>query len=649
MPAGQTGIGPTTPMGANLVPGGCTFRVWAPRAAAVYVSGPFNNWARKDEASRLVKDAQGYWAGLLPGLSEGAEYKFFVVGPTGLEGFKRDPRARELSAPNWNCIVRDPNRYLWHDAEFRSPPFHDLIIYQFHIGTFYAVDAIGRDRRPGRVAKFLDVLARVEYLSELGVTAVQPLPIVEFPTQFSLGYNGVDYFAPEFDYGVPPAELGPYVARANALLAARGCAPISAADIPGAADQLRLLVDILHVSGIAVIFDVVYNHAGGDFGDESLYFFDRLAYGNFNDSLYFTDREWAGGLGFAYWNAGVRQFLIDNALSFLNEYHVDGLRYDEVSVIDNFGGWSFCQDLTGTARFAKPSAVHIAEFWKEGKDWAVRPSAFGGAGFDMVWHDGLREAVRGAVAQAAGGRDAAVDLDHVRDALRSPNGFDGAWRAVHMLENHDGLLITHEPHDQRPRVAKIADWDNPRSWYARSRSRVATGLLLTGPGTPMLFMGQEFLEDKMWSDSPDLEAFRIWWDGLATEKAMADHLRFTRELIALRRRLAALRRGQINVFHVHNGNRVIAFHRWIDGIGEDVVVIASLSEMTYYGYRLGFPRGGYWIEVFNSDVYDNWVNPNVVGNNGIAFAAGPAMHGLPTSAEVTLPANAFLAFTPRTK
>lgn len=645
MPADQSFIGPATPMGATLVPGGCTFRVWAPRASEVYVSGTHNGFARTDESCRLVKSPEGIWGGFVPGLKEGDEYKFFVVGPTGLEGYKRDPRARELSTPSWNCVIRDPRRYPWHDAGFRPPPFEDLVVYQLHVGSFYAVDAAGNDMRRGRVAKFLDLLDRVEYLAELGVTAVQLLPIVEFPTAFSLGYNGVDYFSPEFEYGVPDAQLGRYLDRANVLLAARGRAPVSAADLEGAANQLRLLVDVLHVYGMAVIFDVVYNHAGGDFGDESLYFFDRLPYGNFNDSLYFTDREWAGGLGFAYWNAAVRQFLIDNALSFLAEFHVDGFRYDEVSVIDNFGGWSFCQDLTGTVRFAKPSAAQIAEFWNPGQDSAVRPSVFGGAGFDMVWHAGLRQSVRGAIAGAAGGRDAPVNLDAVRDTLLPPGGFDGAWRTVQMLEDHDGLLVNHEPKDQRPRIAKVSHWDDPRSWYARSRSRVATGILLTGPGVPMLFMGQEFLEDKMWSDSPFDNDHRIWWSGLSSDRAMSDHLRFTRELIALRRRLPALRRGRINVFHVHNGNRVIAFHRWLEGSGDDVVVVATLSEATHYGYRLGFPRDGRWTEAFNSDVYDNWVNPLVAGNGSGVFAGGPSMHDLPASAEVVVPANGFVVFT----
>ena len=378
MPADQTHVGPDTPMGANLVPGGCTFRVWAPRAVALHATGSFNGWQRGD-ASRLVRDAAGYWGGFVAGAADGDEYKFYVAG-AGSEGHKRDPYAREVVAPDWNCVVRDPGRYPWHDAGFRPPAFEDLIVYQFHVGTFYAADAAGNDRRVGRVAKFLDVLDRVGYLADLGVTAVQPLPVVEYPTPFSLGYNGTDYFAPEFDYAVPAAELGPYLARANALLAARGRAAVTAPDVRGQADQLRLLVDVFHVYGIAVIFDVVYNHAGGGFGDQSLHFFDRLPPGDQNDSLYFTDREWAGGLGFAYWNAGVRQFLIDNAAATLAEFHADGLRYDEVSVIDRFGGWGFCRDLTGTVRHARPAAVQVAEFWDPDQGPPSGPPRPGGAG-----------------------------------------------------------------------------------------------------------------------------------------------------------------------------------------------------------------------------------------------------------------------------
>lgn len=242
MPADQTRAGPDTPMGATTVAGGCTFRAWAPRATAVHVSGPFNAWRTEEDAFALVKDANGYWCGFLPGLKAGDQYKFFV-SHGALKGFKRDPNAREVVAPDWNCVVSDPPSYPWHDAGFHAPAFEDLIVYQLHVGTYYAVDQFGNDRRSGRVAKFLDVVGRVEYLAALGVTAVQMLPIAEFQTKFSLGYNGVDYFSPEFDYAVSPHEIGPYLVQANALLATKGRALLKEEDIRGAANQLKALVD----------------------------------------------------------------------------------------------------------------------------------------------------------------------------------------------------------------------------------------------------------------------------------------------------------------------------------------------------------------------------------------------------------------------
>src|SRR5262249_51790434 len=139
----------------------------------------------------------------------------------------------------------------------------------------------------------------------------------------------------------------------------------------------------------------------------------------------------------------------------------------------------------------------------------------------------------------------------------------------------------------------------------------------------------------------------IWWDGLEKiDKAMADHRRFTRDLMRLRRAHPGLRGDGLNVFHVHNDNRVIAFHRWVPDAGRDVVVVASLNEDTFddRSYRIGFPGEGRWAEVFNSDVYDDFPNPHVRGNDGGATADGPAWDGLPTSAQLTLPANSLLVF-----
>jgi 1,4-alpha-glucan branching enzyme len=400
-----------------------------------------------------------------------------------------------------------------------------------------------------------------------------------------------------------------------------------------------MFVDMCHVHGLAVLLDVVYNHAGGDFGDRSLYFFDRRPAGNHNDSLYFTDRGWAGGLAFALWNDRVKQLLIDNARQFLEECHCDGFRYDEVSVIKELGGghgWRFCQHVTDTCRFVKPQALHIAEHWPV-EQAVVEPTAAGGAGFDACSNDGLRNAVRGALAQASAGRDAFVDMDRIGRELASPVLRD-KWRAVQSVEDHD---IVREGRD--PRIPRLADPADSRSWYARSRSRVALGLVLTAPGIPHLFMGQEFLEDKPWSDNPR-DPNLVWWGGLEFDKTMIDFLRFTRELAGLRNQLPGLTGTGMNLFHVHNRNRILAFHRWVPGRGQDVVVVASLSESTCRGYSLGFPARGYWREAFNSDAYDNWVNPWGAGNGGGIQAEGGPMHGLPASASLVIPANSVLVF-----
>jgi 1,4-alpha-glucan branching enzyme len=642
-------------LGANLVAGGAIFRVWAPAALDLHVqvadrgdviNTPGNPFTVSAD-TRLLQQANGYWAGFKAGVRDGDHYRFYVVGP-GSTGYKRDPYARELEFydyPNVDCIVRDPNRYPWHDAGFRTPPFHEAIIYQFHVGTYYATDAAGRDMRADRVAKLLDAIDRIRYWQALGVNFVQPLPIVEFEGPRSLGYNGTDIFSPEMDYCVREPELDFYLAKVNALLADRGQPPLARHELEGQVNQLKAFVDLCHLYGIAVLFDVVYNHAGG-FGndDQSLFFFDRNHPGDNNRSLYFTDRGWAGGLVFAYWQQPVCQFLIDNARFFLDEYHVDGFRYDEVTVIDHHGGWQFCQDLTSTLRYHRPGALHIAEYWAD-QPAVIRDTESGGAGFDAVVYSGLRGAVRSSIAQAAHGRDAQVNLEGVRDQLRRPGGFNSSWRAVQHLENHDRQRVNNTT-DREPRVAALADPSNARSWYARSRARVANGLLLTAPGIPAVFMGQEFLEDKYWSDNPAYYKDNLlWWDGLQHDSVMRDHLRFMSDLIWLRRKLPALSGEGINPYYVHNDNRVLAFHRWVEWEGKDVVVVASLNESTFWSYDLCLPIAGHWHEVFNSDVYDNWVNPWTAGNGGSVWANPTPRDGLPASATIVIPANGLIVLS----
>jgi 1,4-alpha-glucan branching enzyme len=319
MPASLDHIHSGTPMGANLIADGATFRVWAPQAQAVYAIGDFNHRVR-NHASLLTRDEVGHWRGFIPGVRDRARYMFYVVGE-GSEGPKRDPYARELEAPfPSECIVRKTD-FPWHDSGYVTPPFHEFVLYQLHVGTFFTPNL------PHKGGTFLDVACMLPYLTELGITALQLLPIQEFQTSFSLGYNGTDYFSPEMDFAVVDDDLSPYVAKVNGLLDAKGLRRYRAEDLRGEMNQLKALVDLCHLHGLAVILDVVYNHAGGEFGDQSLYFFDRQSpAGGQGNSLYFSDKGHAGGLVFDFAKPEVRDFLIQNATFFLDEYRVDGFR-----------------------------------------------------------------------------------------------------------------------------------------------------------------------------------------------------------------------------------------------------------------------------------------------------------------------------------
>jgi 1,4-alpha-glucan branching enzyme len=420
--------------------------------------------------------------------------------------------------------------------------------------------------------------------------------------------------------------------------------------IASGANQLKAMVDLCHLYGIAVAFDVVYNHAGGFEGDdESIYFWDREAVpspATNNESLFFTNVSVVGGLSFALWKQEVCQFLIDNASFFINEFHVDAFRYDEISLLlqaNQPTGWTFCQNLTNTLRYIKDRLLQNAEYWpgefSASVPSIVQPANQGGAGFDTVQHDALRLAIRAAIQSASYGQSSAVNMDAILGSLYPP-GLPQAWNAVPCVENHDVVYVNRDV-----RIPVLADGSDAQSFYARSRSKFATGLLLAAPGIPQLFMGQEFLENRQWCDDPTAQSNLLEWVALSSgNKSMSDQLRFTQDFIRLRWNQPALRGQSINPYCSNNNDRVIAFHRWIDGQGLDIVVVASLNDNPFFGYQLGFPLSGRWAELFNSDVYDNWVNPLAVGNNGAIYANGGPLQNLPFSASITIPPRAILVF-----
>ena len=466
----QTHTDAATPTGATLVPGGATFRVWAPRASAVYLNGSFGGvtYDKQIDDRLLANNGTGYWTRFQAGAADGDTYRYWVVGAGG-SGYKRDPYARELSPtgfPSCFSILHAVDAYPWHDAGFRTPDFSDMVIYQLHIGT-YAIS------RPGIASNFLDVAGKVPYLAALGVNVLQPLPIDEQEANPGMGYGGADLFSPDFPYVAAAADLPAYLAMINGVLAGKTLAPLTLADIASGPGQLKALVDLCHVHDIAVTFDVVYNHAGGfsvagQLDDNCIYYFDRAKdVGDNNDSLYFTNQDrGTGGLAFALWNQDVCRFLQDNAAHYITEYHADGFRYDEISILLSTGqatGWAFCRALTSELRGLQPRLLQNAEFWPgEFNDIPtsagpiVTPAAAGGAGFDVVQHDALRNALRGAVGAASAGAGAAVSMSSIAGALYPP-GSDHGWRAVTCIENHDLVMA-----GRNPRIPTLADDPDPR-------------------------------------------------------------------------------------------------------------------------------------------------------------------------------------------
>jgi len=649
----QAGIDENTPLGATLRPDGATFKVWAPLAKAVYLNGVFGGAAfeSQSEARLLVKDAFGFWTGFQAGARDGDRYRYWVEG-MGSANYKRDPTARELdpaSFPAAYAILRAASTYPWHDAGFVTPDYSAMVVYQAHIGTFAT-------RSPERSSNLLEAACLAPYLARLGVNVLQPLPVDEQENHPSMGYGGADLFSPDFPYVASAEEVERLTPEIDAILVAKGFDPLPPGALKSAHNQVKALVDLCHIHGIAVVFDVVYNHAGGfavdNGGDEHcLYYFDGAPnVGNNNDSLYFTDKDrGTGGLAFAMWKTPVRRFLQENARWYAEQLHADGLRYDEISILlstNQADGWAFCRELTSDLRSRRPRFLQNAEFWpgefSDAPDSVlpiVAPATEGGAGFDVVQHDLLRSKIRDAIHAASYTGHGPLPMSSVAAAL-TPPGFDHAWRAVTCVENHDLVYV-----GRQQRIAALADAANPRSWYARSRARVAAGLLLTAPGIPQIFMGQEFLEHKPWNCAPRDDNLLGWAGYEGADKAMADHWRCTADLIALRRQFEALRGDRVNAYYVNDDERALAFHRWVEGVGGDVVVIVSLAEFTRYDYRIGMPVPGLWREVFNSDVYDNLPNPWVAGNAGAVVADGEALHGLPASAAFVLPANSVLVFS----
>lgn len=542
-------------MGATLLDNGVLFRVWAPHASAVSVVGDFNSWdATTDE---MAPEGNGNWSAAVKGAKAGDEYKFALDTPAGTL-LRIDPYAREVTGSAGNAVVLNPD-FAWNDANFSAPPLNEMVIYELHVGTFS--DELGTDG----AGQFASMSHRLGYLKSLGINAIQIMPVAEFAGERSWGYNPSHIFSVEQGYG-----------------GSRG---------------LKRFVDRAHAAGIAVILDVVYNHLGPS--DLDLWQFDGWSENEQGGVYFYNDGRAQTPWGQTrpdYGRPEVRQFIGDNVLMWLGEYHIDGLRFDGTQFIrglDGSGqpelpdGWSLLQSLHVEIAERFPGRFTIAEDLQNNHAM-VRSVGQGGAGFDAQWDAQFVHPIRRAVTATMDGQRSLAEIEGAISYQYNDNAF--------------GRVIYSESHDEvangRSRVPQEVDPQNPTSWLAQKRSTLAAGLVMTAAGIPMLFQGQEFLQGDWFKDTVPLD----WAQG----DEFPGIQRLYRDLIRLRLNSEGVSGGlcgrSTDVYHSDDSNKIIAFHRWGEGgPGDDVVVVANFSNEQREGYVIGWPAEGPWQLRFDSD------------------------------------------------
>ena len=543
-------------MGAIPHAAGVAFRVWAPHATAVAVVGTFNDWDKTKNP--LAHEENGYWSVNVPDAKVGHEYRFILTTPGG-ELSKIDPYAREVTNSVGNGVVHDPH-FQWDEEYYKTPPWNEWVIYELHVGTFNDPDPDGPTP-----ATFEHIVHRFDHLKKLGVNCLQIMPIAEFAGDRSWGYNPAHMFAVESAYGGP-----------------RG---------------FKEFVKAAHKNGFAVILDVVYNHFGPS--DLDLWRFDGWGEGD-GGGIYFyqdwrKDTPW-GATRPDYGRPEVRQFIRDNALMWVEDYHVDGLRMDMTLYVRSVradgepnlpDGWSLLQWINGEIREKHPNTLTIAEDLQH-NDWITKGTGEGGCGFGSQWDDQFVHPIREAVITAA---DEHRSMAAVAHAISHRYNTDAFQRVIYS-ESHDEVA-----NGKARIVHEIAPGD-PKNYFAQKRSTLAAALVFTAPGIPMLFQGQEFLEGEWFRDTVPVD-----WD---KQQEFQGIVRLYRDLVALRLNKHGQTRGlcgqNVQVTHVNDDLNVIAFRRWDKGgPGDDVLVVANFHRDARQNYVVGFPAAGAWKLHLNSD------------------------------------------------
>jgi 1,4-alpha-glucan branching enzyme len=591
---------------------GVSFAVWAPNARRVSLLGEFNRWDGRLFPMREM-GSSGIWELFVPGLAPGALYKYEIKTKDGHLRIKTDPFAFSMERPPAICArVYDLSTYEWGDRDWmqsragthlRTSPMN---IYECHLGSFKRLEEEGN--RPLGYREIAPLL--IEEMKRYGFTHLELMPVAEHPFDGSWGYQVTGYFAPTSRYGSP--------------------------------DDFRYLVDACHQAGIGVILDWVPAHFPKD--DFSLRWFDGTALYEHADPRKGEHQDW-GTLIFNFGRNEVRNFLLANALFWLDQYHIDGLRVDAVASMlyldysrsegdwipnayggrENLEAISFLKTLNETVYREFPGCFTLAE---ESTDWAgvSSPTYLGGLGFGFKWNMGWMHDTL---------------LYFSKDPVhRSFHHNQLTFSMLYAYTENFILPLSHDEvvHGKGSLLSKMPG----DTWQRFANLRTLLGYMYTHPGKKLLFMGTELAMDREWDHDRSLD-----WH-LADDPMRQGFQKFLADLGGLYLNESALWQWD----HRPEGFRWIDCQDWQQSVVSYerrsekswLVVVLNLTPVPRFGYRIGVPEAPYYREVLNSD--SSWYGGSDLGNGGILHAEPVPFHAHPYSLSLTLPPLSILILKP---
>jgi 1,4-alpha-glucan branching enzyme len=593
---------------------GVQFAVWAPNAKRVSIIGDFNNW--NPNAAVMRPSTAGIWEGFVPDIGQGASYKYHVesryrdykVDKADPYGFASEVRP-ETASRVWNL-----ENYSWHDESWMKNRSNTnslsapLSFYEVHLGSWKR--ALEEGNRWLTYRELAPLLA--DYVHDAGFTHVEFLPVMEHPFDGSWGYETLGYFAPTSRFGTP--------------------------------DDFMYMVDYLHQRGIGVVLDWVPAHFPKD--EAGLGYFDGSHLYEHEDPRQGEHPDW-NTFVFNYGRNEVQNFLISNALFWMDKYHVDGLRVDAVAsmlyldygrregqwVPNRFGGKEnldavhFLRTLNEHVYGAYPDTMMIAE---ESTSWpqVSRPIYLGGLGFGLKWNMGWMHDVLNYMSQ-----------DPV---FRTYHQNEITFSLVYAFAENFVLPFSHDEvvYGKGSMIHKMPGDD----WQKFANLRLLYGFMFGHPGKKLLFMGDEFGQWSEWNHDASLE-----WN-LLEHPSHAGLKRWVRDLNTLYRGEPLLHTMDFNsagfewVDCKDFQRSIISFLRRGQNPNDQLLFVCNFTPVVRQNYRVGVPREGYWKEILNSDA--PLYGGSGQGNFGGLSTVPLPIHGRPFSLNMTLPPLGIVIFRP---